>query len=201
MQVEFPDVETRARIENGGPMSEAEFFDFCAGNPDVRIERDAGGEIIIMPPTGFETGYRNNEVCRQLGNWAIADGRGLAADSNTEYLLPNGAARAPDASWVANARLDQCTMEEKARFPHLCPDFVVELISPSDRLPKVKAKMREWMENGASLGWLIDPDRRAVAIYRPGRDAEELLDVDPVDGEGPVEGFRLELARIWQGVR
>jgi len=201
MQVVFPDVETRARMDNGGgPMSEAEFFDFCSQNSDLRIERDASGEIIIMPPTGWETSHRNNDLSAQLHTWAKRDGRGQAFESNAEYLLPNGAARSPDASWVLQSRVDRVSKEAKRRFAPLCPDFVVELTSPSDRLPKVKAKMREWMENGASLGWLIDADNRTVYIYRLGQDPEELVGVDHVTGEGPVEGFRLELADIWQGL-
>lgn len=201
MQVVFPDVEARARTENGiGPMSEAEFFEFCAGNPDVRIERDANGEIVITPPTGGETSYRNNKLGTRLTIWTERDGRGCAFESNAEFLLPNGAARSPDASWVLKTRLDRLTKEEKKRFLPLCPDFVVELTSPSDHLAKVKAKMREWMENGASLGWLIDADKRRVYVYRPGQDTEELVGVDHIDGEGPVEGFRLELADIWEGL-
>ena len=149
-------------------MTDEEFFEFCERNPDLRIEREANGEIIIMPPAGFETGYRNNDVSRQLGNWAEADGRGVAADSNTEYLLPDGAALSPDASWVLKSRLDRFSKEQLKRFLPLCPDFVVELISPTDRLPRVKAKMREWIENGAQLGWLIDADRRTIYVYRPG---------------------------------
>lgn len=107
MQVVLPDIETHAtfRIHAERPMDDNEFFDFCSKNPDLRIERDPSGEIIIMPPAGFETGYRNNELCRQLGNWARTDGRGVALDSNTEYVLPNGAARSPDASWVVKSRL------------------------------------------------------------------------------------------------
>jgi Uma2 family endonuclease len=201
MQVVFPDIETRARVDNGdGPMSEAEFFDFCSQNSDLRIERDANGEIIIMPGTGGETGYRNSKLNARLAIWSERDGRGQSFDSSTMYLLPNGAARSPDASWLLKSRIDRLTKKEKRRFPPLCPDFVVELVSPSDRLSKVKAKMREWMENGAALGWLIDPDTRMVYIYRPGQDAEELVNVDHVVGEGPVEGFRLELADIWEGL-
>jgi Uma2 family endonuclease len=202
MQIELPDIETRARIEIYGerPMDDDEYFEFCARNRKLRIERDANGEIIIMPPAGAETGYRNNNLAVQLGTWSIRDGRGRAFDSNTEFILPNGAALAPDASWVQSSRLEQFTKEQKRRFLPLCPDFVVELISPSDRLPKVQAKMREWMENGAALGWLIDADRRTVYVYRPAHAPQELVDVDHVAGEGPVEGFRLELADIWQGL-
>src|SRR5438132_9755476 len=133
MQVVFPEIEPRARMDNGsGPMTEAEFFDFCAQNSDLRIERDATGEIIIMPGTGGETGYRNSILTAQLTAWSQRDGRGRAFDSGTLFLLPNGAARSPDASWVPKTRLDRLTKEEKKRFMPLCPDFVVELISPSD---------------------------------------------------------------------
>ena len=201
MQVVFPDVETRARMDNGsGPMSEAEFFDFCVQNPDLRIERDANGEIIIMPPTGDESSSQNLDLAGQLYAWSKRDGRGRGFDSNGEFLLPNGAARAPDAAWVLKTRLDRFTKEQKRRFLPLCPDFVVELMSPSDRLPKVKAKMREWLENGAVLGWLIDPDHRTVYVYRPGQEPDALVNVDHVIGEGPVEGFRLDLADIWEGL-
>src|SRR5205807_6746621 len=120
-------IETHVSIQADRPMNDEEFFEFCVTNADLRIEREASGEIIIMPPAGFETGYRNNEVCRQLGNWARADGRGIALDSNTEYMLPNGAARAPDASWVLRSRLAAFTKEQKERFLPLCPDFAVEL--------------------------------------------------------------------------
>jgi Uma2 family endonuclease len=202
MQVTLPDVENRKsfRISADAPLSDEEFFGFCMENSRLRIERDANGEITIMPPAGFETGYRNNDLSRQLGNWAISDGRGVALDSSTEYLLANGAARSPDASWVLKSRLTLLTKQQKRRFVQLCPDFVVELRSLSDRLPALKAKMEEWIENGAQLGWLIDADLRAVCVYRPGRRAEELQGIDHIVGEGPVDGFRLELEAIWEGV-
>jgi|SRR5580692_10341127 Uma2 family endonuclease len=202
MQVTLPDVENRKsfRISADAPLSDEEFFDFCMENSSLRIERDASGEITIMPPAGFETGYRNNDLSRQLGNWAVSDGRGVALDSNTEYFLPNGAARSPDASWVLKSRLESLTKQQKKRFVHLCPDFVVELRSPSDRLPALKAKMEECIENGAQSGWLIDADLRTVCVYRPGRPAEEMQGIGHIVGEGPVGGFRLELDAIWEGV-
>jgi Uma2 family endonuclease len=202
MQLVLPDYETRATIEirGGRPMDDDEFFEFCMRNPDTRIEREANGEIIIMPPAGAETGYRNSDLTAQLGAWSKRDGRGRAFDSNTEFILPNGAALAPDASWVLKERLEPFTKEQKKRFLRLCPDFVVELTSPTDRLPKVKAKMREWIGNGAALGWLIDADRRTFFVYRQQQEPEELAGVDSVVGEGPVAGFRLELTDIWQGL-
>src|SRR6266699_3848423 len=195
MQLVLPDHETRATIEIRGerPMDDEEFFEFCMKNPDARIEREASGEIIIMPPAGAETGYRNMDLGAQLTVWSKRDGCGRPFDSNTEFILPNGAALAPDASWVSKKRLEPFTKEQKKRFLKLCPEFVVELTSPTDRLPKLKAKMREWIGNGAALGWLIDADRRTVFVYRPGQEPEELVGVDSVSGEGPVAGFRLEL--------
>ena len=201
MQIQLPDLETLARIEiDEQPMSDRKFFEFCSVNSDVQIERLASGEIIIMPPAGFETGYRNNDIGRQLGNWAKRDRRGVALDSNTEYLLPNGAALAPDASWVHKSRLAGFTKEQKKQFLPLCPDFVIELLSPTDRLARLKAKMQEWVDNGAQVAWLIDADRRTVHIYRPGGAPELIETPASISGEGPVEGFRLELEDIWEGV-
>lgn len=168
-------------------MTDDGYWEMCAANPDVRFEREPNGDIIILPASGLETAYRNNELSLQLTAWAKRDGRGLAVDSSTEFFLPNGAARSPDASWVRKSRLSVFTKEEKGKFLHLCPDFVVELKSPSDRLSRQKAKMQEWIENGVQLGWLIDADKRTVCVYRPGKPPEELVNADSVAGEGPVE--------------
>ena len=202
MRVVLPDIETRATflVQSERPMNDDQFFEFCSINPQLRIERTAQGEIIIMPPAGFETGYRNSDLSGQLRNWAKADGRGVALDSSTEYLLPNGAARSPDASWVLKSRLAKFTKEQKKRFLPLCPDFVIELISPSDRLNVVKAKMCEWIENGAELAWLIDADRRIVHIYRSGQGPQEAVAVNALPGDGPVQGFVLALEDIWRGL-
>ena len=202
VQVLLPDIETRApiRIHVERPMNDDEFAAFCAQNGDLQIEREANGDLIIMPPSGAETGFRNSDLTAQLAAWAKRDGRGRAFDSNTEYILPDGAALSPDASWVRIEWLDQFSKEQKKRFLPLCPDFVVELTSPTDRLPRVKTKMEQWMNNGARLGWLIDADPRTMYIYRPGQQTEELKEIDYVLGEGPVEGFRLELTEIWRGL-
>ena len=199
MQVVLNDLEAQSRIliQPERRMTDDEYYEFCQANPDLRIERTAQGEIVIMAPTGGETAYRNLDLSMQLGLWAKQDGRGKACDSNVEFILPNGAARSPDASWVHRSRLASLTREQKRKFPPLCPDFVVELTSPSDRLRNVKAKMREWVENGVQLGWLIDADNRTAYVYRPGQDPEQLAAPDRLAGEGPVEGFILDLAEIW----
>ena len=202
MQVTLPENEAGATyaIRAERPMDDDEFFEFCAKNSDLRIEREANGDIIIMPPAGGDTSNRNCHLTAQLTVWSTRDGRGEAFESSSEFILPNRAARGPDACWVLKSRLATLSKNQRKRFMPLCPDFVVELASPSDRFNKVKAKMREWIENGAALGWLIDADRRRIFVYRPGREPEELVDVDHIDGEGPVEGFRLELSDIWRGL-
>jgi Uma2 family endonuclease len=193
--VALPEAELRISVDR--LIDDDEFFALCAENRKLRIEREPNGDITIMPPAGGETSYRNSGLTAQLDNWAEQDGRGRAFDSNSEFFLPNGAARGPDAAWVRKDRLAQLTREQKRKFLYLCPDFVVELVSPSDRLSKAQAKMAEWIENGALLGWLIDADARTVYVYRPGKEPERLIDVDHIDGEGPVQGFRLALGRIW----
>jgi Uma2 family endonuclease len=202
MQIVVEDVEpkrpTVIQWERG--MTEDEYYDFCQNNPDLRIERTAGGDILIMPPTGIESGFRNNEISGQLREWARLDGRGVACDSSTEFVLPKGAAYSPDASWVLKSRLAGLSREQKRKFPPLCPDFVVELMSPSDRLSKAKAKMQEWIDNGAQLGWLLDPDHRTAYIYRPDREPEQIKNPERLAGEGPVTTFVLELGVIWAGL-
>jgi Uma2 family endonuclease len=199
MQMVLNDIETDSpiRIQPARHMSDDEFSAFCAANPDLRIERTAKGEIVIMPGTGFETGNQNAGLTAQLYSWANRDGRGRAVDSSVEYFLPSGAARSPDASWVPRSRLAKLTAEQKKKFLQLCPDFVVELRSPSDRLPSLQAKMREWIENGAKLGWLIDPSTRSVYIYRPGQATERLVNPHRVEGEPPIDSFVLVMADIW----
>ena len=195
--VQYPESRTPVRMLSEEGMTDEEFYDFCQANPDLRIERSARGEITIMPGTGGETGYRNADLTSQLVVWAKADGRGVAFDSSTEFRLPSGAVRMADAAWVERARLASLTREQKRKFPPICPDFVVELTSPSDRLPEVQEKMSEWMENGAGLGWLIDADARTAYISRPGLPVEKLIAPRKLVGEGPVAGFVLDLAVIW----
>jgi Uma2 family endonuclease len=175
------------------------YFDFCQLNPKLRIERTAQGEIVVMPPVGLDSGNQEFEVGLQLGAWAKKDGRGRAFGATVEFILPNRAGRAPDASWVSNLQLARLDREEKSKFPHLCPEFVIEVMSPSDRLKPIRAKMQEWIDNGVQLAWLIDSRRHAVTVYRPGREPEELIEPDVIVGEGPVKGFRLKMQEVWSG--
>jgi Uma2 family endonuclease len=149
------------------------------------------------PNLDFSTSFRTCELATQLGNWARADGSGKAFGAGAEYILPSNAALSPDASWLDNVRLATLTRDQKRKFPRICPDFVAELTSPSDRLSRVQAKMCEWIENGVQLGWLLDADNGAAYIYRPGRAPEIVVQPEQIEGEGPVAGFVLELERIW----
>ncbi len=199
MQVVLNDLAAQSRIllQPKRRMTDEEFYDLCRANPDLRIEQTAEGEILIMPPTGGETGYQNHDLGWQLVSWARRDGRGRTFDSSTEFILPNGAKRSPDASWVERSRLARLTRAQKRKFLPLCPDFVVELTSPTHRLRAVQKKMREWVENGAQLAWLLDTDNRTAYIYRPGREPERLVAPKRLVGEVPVKGFVLDLTEIW----
>ena len=176
-------------------MSRDQFFQFCQLNRDLRIERNAEGSIAVMAPAGGETGARNGLLGTALHRWAEQDGEGVAFGSSTGFELPNGAVRAPDAAWVLRNRLARLSPEDKERFLPLCPDFVIELLSPSDSRA-ARRKMEEYRANGARLGWLIDPARRQVAIYRADGSLEQRTDV--VTGETVLPGFSLDLAAVWK---
>ncbi len=178
-------------------MDDEAFFDWCQENRELRIERSAKGEIEIMSPAGWETGGRNSEISYQLVHWARQDKRGIACDSSTGYVLPNRAERSPDASWTLKTRLRQVSPEDRRKFLPLCPDFVIELRSPSDSLSLLQTKMEEYVANGASLGWLIDPANRKVHVYRANGDPEILNDPETVTGEGVMEGFVLEMKLVF----
>ncbi|MFN0102971.1 MAG: Uma2 family endonuclease [Bryobacteraceae bacterium] len=179
------------------PMSDEEFAEFCSEHPDLFFEMSARGELIVMAPTYSLTGVRNQEIGAQLRVWAKSDGRGLAADSSAGFVLPNGARRSPDASWTLKSRIEHMDAAQREKFWHLCPDFVIELKSPSDRPRKIHKKMTEYLANGAQLGWLIDPETRTVSVYRGEGEVETLTGVTSIAGEGPVAGFVLELSPVW----
>ncbi|MEH2158592.1 Uma2 family endonuclease [Nostoc sp.] len=178
-------------------MTNEQFYEFCQANGDLRIERTANGEVIIMPPAFSDTGNRNFNIAAQLGNWTEQDGTGIGFDSSTGFTLPNGAMRSPDASWIELERWNALTDAQKASFAPICPSFVIELRSSSDRLIKLQDKMQEYIDNGALLGWLIDRQNRKVYIYRPNRELEILENPEAVSGNPELPGFILRMGKIW----
>lgn len=178
-------------------MTTEQFYEFCLANRDLRIERTANGEVIVMPPAFSDTGNRNLKIAQQVGNWADRDGTGETFDSSAGFTLPNGATRSPDVSWIKLERWNALTENQKASFAPICPDFVIELRSQSDTLKGLQAKMQEYIANGVLLGWLIDRQNQKVYIYRPNREAEVLDNPETVSGEPELPGFVLQMAKIW----
>ncbi len=179
-------------------LTEGDFLALCAANPELRLERTAEGDVVIMSPEGGESGFRNYDIGGQLYVWATADGHGAGFGPSTGFRLPNGATRSPDAAWVRRERLAALSPAEKRLFLPLCPDFVVELRSPTDRARDLRDKMEEYVANGARLGWLIDPERGVVSVYRPGQPVEDLQRPDCVDASPELPGFVLDLSRVWE---
>lgn len=174
-----------------------QFAQLAIANRDLRLEQTATGELIIMPPTGGNTGERNAELSADFIIWNRTSQPGKVFDSSTAFRLPNGAARSPDVSWVQRERWDALTPEQQDTFPPLCPDFVLELRSKTDSLKELQAKMQEYLDNGASLGWLIDIQGQTVEIYRPGQEVEKRIKPDTLDGETVLPGFTLSVANLW----
>ena len=180
-------------------MSDEQFFALCQLNRDLRIERTSQGDLVIVPPTGGETGRMNFKLTQVFGNWVDTNGTGVGFDSSTGFTLPNGAKRSPDLSWVRRSRWEALTQQQREQFPPLCPDFVLELRSPSDALAPVQAKLQEYLDNGAQLGWLIDPIEKKVYVYRPRAPVECLDNPQTISGAPLLPGFVLELGNIWNG--
>jgi Uma2 family endonuclease len=178
-------------------MSQEQFYEFCRLNPELRIERTAQGEVIVMPPTFADTGNRNFKIAVQLGIWSEQDGTGDGFDSSAGFTLPNGATRSPDAAWMKLDRWNALTDEQKASFASICPDFVVELRSASDSLKSLKEKMQEYIENGVALGLLIDRKNLTVYCYRADGSVTVLNNPATVDCNPELPGFVLQMAKIW----
>jgi Uma2 family endonuclease len=178
-------------------MTSEQFYEFCLANRDLRIERTATGEVVIMAPAFSDIGNRNFKVALQLGNWAEKDGTGESFDSSTGFTLPNGATRSPDASWIKSERWNALTDKQKASFAPICPDFVIELRSASDRLSTLQDKMQECIDNGAILGFLIDRKARTVHLYRPQQAPQVLENPTEVQGDPELLGFILTMGKIW----
>jgi Uma2 family endonuclease len=179
-------------------LTDQQVFELCQANREWRIERNAQGELIAMPPVGGATSEENAEITRQLGNWARTHGGGRTFDSSAGFVLPDGAIRSPDAAWVRTTRLESLTPAQRKGFVPLCPDFVIELKSPSDSLGALQEKMEEYIRNGAQLGWLLDPEARRVYVYRPGAPVEGLDHPTTLAGDDRVlPGFTLDLSEVW----
>ena len=177
-------------------LTDERFFEFCRLNRELRIERTARGELSIMAPAGGDSSDSNAEITFQLRRWAKRDGTGRTFDSSGGFRLPSGAVRSPDASWVSKARLATLTDEQRRKFIPLCPDFVVELRSPSDGLAPLQDKMREYIDNGARLGWLIDPSGGQVFVNRPDSPPERLEAPASVSADTVLPGFCLEMDEL-----
>ncbi|MEG4106422.1 Uma2 family endonuclease [Microcoleus sp. S13_C5] len=178
-------------------LTSEQFYQLCEENPELKLERNANGELIVLPPTGGETGRSNSKFNLQIGLWNEQTQLGEAFNSSTGFTLPNKADRSPDASWVEKSRWEALTPEQREKFIPLCPDFAVEILSPTDSLKKTQEKMQEYMENGCRLGWLINRKKREVEIYRPGQDVEVLQSPLTLSGENVLPGFVLNLQKIW----
>lgn len=183
-------------VEEPVPYSSADFERVAAIYPDLRIEMTQEGELILMPPTFTRTGMKNFKLTVRFGVWSEANELGIGSDSSTIFTLPNGAKRSPDLSWVKKSRWDALTEEEQKDFALICPDFVAELRSSTDRLSAIQKKMREYIDNGAQLGWLIDTQSRRVEIYRPNQEVEILDNPDSVTGDPVLPGFTRDLKGI-----
>jgi Uma2 family endonuclease len=178
-------------------LTDDQFYQLCQGNPNIKLERNALGELLIMPPTGGETGKRNATLISRFIVWNEQAQLGEVFDSSTCFKLPNGADRSPDVSWVRQDRWDALTPAEKEKFPPIAPDFVLELMSPSDSLKATQAKMQEYIDNGVTLGWLINRQNRTVEVYRLGQSVEILQLPVMLSGEETLLGFRLNLNFVW----
>jgi Uma2 family endonuclease len=186
------------RLRPQVPMTDDELLRFCAANDGLRVERAANGEILVMTPAGSKTGKKNTDVIIDLGMWNRENDRGVVFESNTGFTLPDGSMLSPDAAWVERRRWEALSDRDQERFAPICPDFVIELRSPSDSLKELQAKMHLWIANGAQLAWLIDPIDQEVSVYRPGDSPEVHHHPTSVQGSGVMAGFELVMARIWE---
>lgn len=176
--------------------SDDELYDFCTANPELRIERDENGQIIIMPPTGLESSFVNNELQTETSIWNRQAKAGRVSDSNGGYTLPDTSMRAPDVGWVSKERLATVTAEQLKKFAPITPDFVIEVRSESDSLTELKAKMVKWLANNVRLGWLVDPQEQTTTIYRPNRDPEQVPFDQTLSGEDVLVGFSLNVKEV-----
>ncbi len=179
-------------------LTDDQFYQLCRDNPDIKFERNASGEIVIMSPTGGETGRRNAKLTARFVLWNEQTQLGEVFDSSTCFKLPNGADRSPDVAWIKQDRWNALTLEQREKFPPIAPDFVLELMSPSDSLKETQEKMQEYMNSGVKLGWLIDRKTSCVEIYRQEKPVEVLEFPGSLSGEDILPGFVLNLQSVWE---
>jgi Uma2 family endonuclease len=197
MNLSLSETELPVRLRFDRPMTGEELMRFSSENEPVKVEREPNGELIVMSPSGSEDGSAEADILVDLGTWARRDGRGRVFSSSAGFTLPDTSVRAADAAWMSWGRRNALPREQHKGFAPVCPEFVIEVRSETDRLAALEAKMARWIGNGAELAWLIDPKRRAVAVYRPGDESEVHQDPSSVQGTGPVAAFELVMAGIW----
>lgn len=178
-------------------LTDEQFYQLCRANPDVKFERNANGTLLIMSPTGGETGNRNLEIGADFAIWNRQTKLGVCFDSSTCFKLPNGAQRSPDIAWIKQDRWQALTPAQREQFPPIAPDFVLELLSPSDSLPTTQTKMQEYIDNGVNLGWLINRKNRTVEIYRPNQSVQMLTNPTQLSDPDILPGFTLNLSSLW----
>ena len=176
--------------------SDDELYAFCMANPELNIERDENGQILIMPPTGLESSFTNGELFGEVRNWNRQTKAGRTSESNGGYTLPDSSMRAPDVGWISKERLMSVLPEELKKFAHVCPDFVIEVRSESDSLKELQTKMGKWLKNGVRLGWLVDPQTRMTTIYRPGHEPTTKPFTETLSGEDVLVGFTMNVAEV-----
>lgn len=196
LSVETGVAPLKLRLPPALELSDEKLLELSSLNRDLRLERTAEGDLIVMPPTGGDSSQRNAQLTFQLTLWSNQDGKGVTFDSSGGFRLPNGAVRSPDAAWVSRERLESIPREVRAKYIPLCPEFVIELRSPTDKLETLQEKMRLYMESGAALGWLLEPDLKRVHVYT--QEGVEVLDnLDTLSGEPLLPGFALNLDEVW----
>ena len=189
--------EMRINFKAISGLNDKEFYQICRDNSDVKFERNAVGEILVMSPTGGETGIRNSDIIWQFVSWNKTCNLGYCFDSSTCFKLPNGANRSPDVAFIVKERWESLSSKEREIFPPIAPDFILELMSPSDSLKETQDKMQEYLDNGVKLGWLINRKNRQVEIYRQGKEKQVLENPESISGEDILPGFSLNLQSIW----